>query len=355
MRPRPSDRRVSPTRNHARWRPLALESLELRCLMSATPADAAFDPPLEPPFAHPTLVEVSLEVTDESGNRIDHVDVGDAFRLRVLVQDVRDGAEGVFSLYTDILYDSALVQVDGEIQYNDSYPGLARADTTAPGRVNEGGGFSYSLRPLGPDARELFSIPMRATAEGTALLSADSPECRPFTDVGVYGSDQPVSLNAIAYGALHLKVGSAATPAVSLSQLAAAAPDNCTIREVAIDQLPEDVEPEPRDLEDLLGYTEGDTLQYRLITEVSIASPDLADQAYAAADLTPGSSVVAAGSSETVAMIVTEEPSSWSSDFVPSMADMPIGVALDPVETTSQVIELLDEVFQDLESELQAD
>src|SRR5687768_2051936 len=101
MRPRSSDRPLSRHRNQSRRR-LVVESLELRCLLSATPPEAALAPPLEQPFAQPTQVEVSLEVTDENGNRIDKVEVGETFQLRVFVHDVREGAEGVFSLYTDV-------------------------------------------------------------------------------------------------------------------------------------------------------------------------------------------------------------------------------------------------------------
>jgi hypothetical protein len=183
-----------------------------------------------PREADKTLVRVLVTTTDLNGMPIQQIAVGDSFLLNVHVEDARADGQGVFSTYLDVLYESGLVAIDGTIQHSDVYSAAPRGDTETPGRINEAGSFSPSIRPVGKGSLLLFSIPMRAVAAGTTLLAADPAECQPMSDLGVYGMDSPVALTSVVFGQTTLQIGerSDLLPA-NVDELAEAAPDRCTM------------------------------------------------------------------------------------------------------------------------------
>ena len=249
----------------SRIRRLSLESLESRCLLSVSAGawdweDAAiveqyiavdFDPPAElvAPDIEPvdvseaalaaqaeviaeanglsTVASIHLSATDMNGKPLDHVQVGDTFLLKVGVEDGRMDPRGVFSMYFDLLYDSALMEVVGEIDHSDVYQSMPMGDASRPGILNDAGGFSPSLKPVGGGELPLFSIPMRAIAPGTALIAGDPADCNPMTGVGVYGEDESIDEARIDYGQVTLQIGSSGKPQMSLAELAKLGADGC--------------------------------------------------------------------------------------------------------------------------------
>lgn len=253
--------------NRSNNRCLIVEALESRCLMSATPMDLATDQndivvddiyvsdlvyrtdaPIEALIAETDLPQywggstnetnaaedlspiaaLRVTATDEQGNPVDHVEVGDKFFLNVAVEDVRANPQGVFAMYFDLLYDSALMEVVGEIDHTDTYPSLPMGDMSQPGIINESGGFSNSLKPLGGGALGLYSIPMRAISPGNALIAADPADCGPITDISVYGIDETVAEKNVTYGETTIEIGSGGK-ARTFEDLAKSGTDACSM------------------------------------------------------------------------------------------------------------------------------
>jgi hypothetical protein len=190
----------------------------------------ALAPAVAPREAAGKIVRVHLTTTDLNGMPVQQIAVGDSFLLNASVEDARPEGQGVFVTYLDVLYDSGLVAVNGIIQHSDVYSAAPKGDTATSGRINEAGSFSPSLAPVGKGTIRLFSIPMRALAAGTTLLAADPAECRPFTDIGVYGMDAPVPGTAVVFGQTTLKIGERSDRSTAnVDELAEAAPDRCSM------------------------------------------------------------------------------------------------------------------------------
>jgi VCBS repeat-containing protein len=144
-------------------------------------------------------VQMRLEATTANGSPVSSIEAGSSFVLNVYVEDLRDSAEGVFSAYLDISFDSSLVAVNGSITYGSAFSNGNSGDVSVAGIVNEAGGFSGSLTGSGGSESLLMSIPLRAVSSGTANLVADSADQSPAHDVGVFGSDDAVAASLIHF------------------------------------------------------------------------------------------------------------------------------------------------------------
>ena len=144
--------------------------------------------------------------------------IGDSFQLNVFVKDLRTLTDptqgGVFSAYLDVLFDSALATVSGNLVNGPNFqPSLANAGVVTAGLIDHGGSFTTNLTPSGQAEALLFTVPMTATASGTLTFRgepttdpADPGDAgqSPFYDTGLYGQDPPVkpSLNSNATGTM---------------------------------------------------------------------------------------------------------------------------------------------------------
>jgi hypothetical protein len=130
-------------------------------------------------------------------------------------------------MYLDVLYDSALLEVVGEIDHSNYYASMPMGDLSQPGVINESGAFSGSIRPLGSGVLPLYSIPIRAIAPGTALIAGDEADCKPMTDIGVYGEDIMIPEKLVDFGESTLRIGTGGKSAANRSDLIAQAGDAC--------------------------------------------------------------------------------------------------------------------------------
>jgi hypothetical protein len=177
------------------------------------------------------VAKVSLTATDMNGNRLDRVEVGDTFLLTVHVEDVRNDQNwelGVFAMYMDLLYDPALLEIVGGIQHSNTYSQMPMGDVSLPGLINDSGGFSGSLKPVGGGVLQLYSIPMRAIAPGTAAIAADPADCGLVTGIGVYGRDDVIPEESVEFGALTLQIGSSGKAPMSHSDLLNLGAEGCS-------------------------------------------------------------------------------------------------------------------------------
>ncbi|HEY2411242.1 MAG TPA: tandem-95 repeat protein [Pirellulaceae bacterium] len=152
-------------------------------------------------------VDLTFTITKPDGSAITTLSVGQDFVLHVFAQDVRSGAQGVFAAYLDVNYDSTKATVTGPLTYSSTYSNEQTGTTTTAGLIDEGGAFAGNTSPLGPTKREVFSVPLRASASGTLTFSGDPADGLPDHNVLVYGQDTAVPAAQIHYSSTSVEVG----------------------------------------------------------------------------------------------------------------------------------------------------
>ncbi len=152
-------------------------------------------------------VRFRLAAVTDGGSPLSSLQIGQTFKLQVLTQDMRNDANGVFSAYLDLLYDSNLIELVGTspVAFQSPYTNTPSANTSQTGLINEMGAFANSLSPLGPDERLLAVVSMRAKASGSALFRTDAADDS-SNAVGLYGVDTPVDPARITFESLTVPV-----------------------------------------------------------------------------------------------------------------------------------------------------
>ena len=159
------------------------------------------------PTANETaLMRHQLVATDLNGNPINEIGVGEDFLLSGIVEDIRDNPQGVFSSYADILFDQALVEVTGEIQFGSGFPNAQAGEVQHAGFPTiDNLGAVGNLTPPGGGEQELFHVPMRSKGVGMADLTA-VPESEPTYESTLYGMARPVDFGEIAFESAQLRI-----------------------------------------------------------------------------------------------------------------------------------------------------
>ena len=178
-----------------------------------SPADAlqVFEA-LNAPQGEGETLRIRLTITDTDGIGITETVVGDEFLIQVSVLDLRDGneAQGVFALYTDILFDENLVAPTGTAPtFGSSYGNGSNFDFETPGLIDEIGSFAASTAPLGPSELVVFTVPMVATAAGTVTFSANPADTLPAREILFFGDQDPVPEADIDFPTAQLIVATA--------------------------------------------------------------------------------------------------------------------------------------------------
>ncbi len=157
-------------------------------------------------------VSLTLTVTKPDGSALTSLAVGQDFVLHIFAKDLRTGtdAKGVFAVYQDITFDGTKATVTGPIVYTETYSGGQSGTTSTAGLIDEVGAFA-GLTQLGPNVREVLSIPMRASAAGTLTFTGDDADTSPAHDVLIYGQDGGIPNAEVSYGSVSVAVGSTFT------------------------------------------------------------------------------------------------------------------------------------------------
>jgi VCBS repeat-containing protein len=150
-------------------------------------------PPSDP------VVAFRLQVLNDEGQPVDRVTVGDEFELRVVMEDVRERPQGVFSAYLDVEYNASLVSTVGDVAFGDTY-NKGREATHAVGLIDEVGAFTGQLRPVGGGEFFLFSQRFTATSAGQVLFASNPADFLPAHVVLVYGLNDEVDPGDIDFG-----------------------------------------------------------------------------------------------------------------------------------------------------------
>ncbi len=151
------------------------------------------------------LMRYRLAVTDLDGSSIDAIAAGESFLLKVYVEDIRGDAEGVFAAYVDVLYDQALVQLDGSLSYGSDFPNVRLGSIDTVGLIDEAGAVA-GTDPLGSGEYLLWSIQLVAQSGGIADFSANPADDSPLHDSLLNGLDDPLLDDQIAFEGTSIEI-----------------------------------------------------------------------------------------------------------------------------------------------------
>ena len=147
---------------------------------------------------------------DPNSAELTEVNVGDVFFLQVSVADLRNPARGVFTFFEDVLFEQNLAEATAPtggqaITYSANFPNT-RSGSVQPGLIDEVGGVNFDSAGLGPGSFPIYTVRFTAKRSGTIHFSGEAPDTFPAHDILVLGSNTPVPLDEIAYGATQLTV-----------------------------------------------------------------------------------------------------------------------------------------------------
>ena len=160
-----------------------------------------------------TLVDVSLKVTDLSGNVLTKLNPGENFLVEEDVQDVEPDPQGVYYAYSNITFSPALAQITGAVAFSSAYSsaesGNPDAAANSTGTLINVGAAATSITPLGGAVEEMFTIPMQASASaaGTLAFTVGPSSVAAQPPAGVFGDNNSVPASQIAYSGASAVLG----------------------------------------------------------------------------------------------------------------------------------------------------
>jgi hypothetical protein len=154
------------------------------------------------------LARIRFEVTDLADNPISSINVGEDFRLRALVQDLRPPglANGVAAAYLNGDYDETLASTvatagpgaDPAIVFGSFFGFLRTGELSPAGDIVAAGAASLSLSPPGSAEQFLFHVPFQADAPGVVTFTP-SFDSTPGHEVLIYLEDEALAPNEILF------------------------------------------------------------------------------------------------------------------------------------------------------------
>ena len=127
------------------------------------------------------VVQYRLEATDINNRPIQAIGVGETFKIRAYVKDLRpddtvdDGVDrrGVGAAYFDALYPFSLISLQGALSFTGQYTNATSGNISTPGLINEAGALQTGSVPLGSNELLLYEVLATATGVGNARLIGD--------------------------------------------------------------------------------------------------------------------------------------------------------------------------------------
>ena len=169
----------------------------------------------------PALVAYSLEARDDEGNPVTSLAPGDTFDLVLVVQDIRAAdPTGVFSAFTDIVYQDIFVSVAGDVVHSTTYNQTTSAGLDTSGLIDEAGGLD-GLSPLGGDPLDVLTVPMMVSdnlVDGTSVSFGTNPtENQEQHPTLLFGGTDELEPSVLEFGTLTVVVSSGAEVAQAAS------------------------------------------------------------------------------------------------------------------------------------------
>jgi subtilisin family serine protease len=163
----------------------------------------------------PDLVAVTVVVTDTAGIPISAVAVGDTFNVGVYAEDLREPFapdHGVFSFYSDLLFDNTLVMVGsdgtlpGNIAFNDRFTNGRNAQTAA-GVIDEAGAIHDGLAAVGTAPVLIYEVTFTAIAAGVVNFRSDPADDLPLRETSLQSSGEVVPSTRMTFSNDRLAIG----------------------------------------------------------------------------------------------------------------------------------------------------
>jgi hypothetical protein len=164
-------------------------------------------------------IVLRLEARNAQGDLQSTFEPGDEVRIRAFVRDETaadpDAVDGVFQFFSDLLYNTALVDVISRpITFGPEYQNQQSGDLTVDGLVDEVGA-SAGLTPTGPGDVFLWEIAFTAQAEGLARFTTDPADNLPLHDSALFDPPEAVPFSEIRYGSVDVLIGEG--PSISIA------------------------------------------------------------------------------------------------------------------------------------------
>ncbi len=161
------------------------------------------------------LAGVRLEIANLTGNVITSVSNGEEFLLRFYAQDLRGtfSRKGVFSAFTDVTFNSALVQpvTSTPIQYGSAFS-TSPDGTFSTGLIDELGAISNNLAATNLGEVLVATVRMRAIGTGTVSFASDRADIA-GNEVLLFEEDDAIDPALIRFGRADLAIGTRFTVA----------------------------------------------------------------------------------------------------------------------------------------------
>lgn len=177
------------------------------------PPPSADVPPEPAPLAPPAEIvidtAVRVKITNQAGELVDTIRVGDRFRVSLFVDDLRDVPQGVFYALLDVAYNKDLVRLIG--------PGEQTAIMQLQQRVRDQGllddvgglfGVNFTYRR----STQIFTAEFEAIAEGSQAFLITPGNALLGEFLLKFGRNTPVPQNEIRFESGNLTIVGGATP-----------------------------------------------------------------------------------------------------------------------------------------------
>ena len=192
--------------------------------MESSPQDISIAPPslasqsLSPQAGEKVRIRLETQ-NSQTFEPITNIVPGGEFLLRAYVDDLRADPQGVYSAYVDVTYASNLVSsqasigdgVANESPYTISQQGNAQT----AGLINEAGGVSMSIEPLGGGEKLLFTVLLRANSAGEVNFTLD-PADTSGNEILLYEDDFEIPVEEVEFVNTTLTIGTV-QPTLSIS------------------------------------------------------------------------------------------------------------------------------------------
>jgi len=157
-------------------------------------------------------VSLDVVIKDANGNPTSQIDPGDDFLVEVSARDNRENAQGVFAVYTDVKFDTSLIDVLSV----ETAPGISNPGTIkeADGLVDDVSQLFFSVSASGPVSPLLFTLRGRATGEGTLAIQTAQAAIGGHQQVALFGLDDDLR-EQTEYGSATVQIGA---PKLTLQQ-----------------------------------------------------------------------------------------------------------------------------------------
>ena len=154
------------------------------------------------------VAEVRLVARDSEGNEITTLSVGQEFVLELVGADLRSGffRDGVFAIYSDILFDSSIVRPTNNTIERVGNFNLSPKGTFTDGLIDELGAASTLTVASNEEESVIARVTMEAIAAGTVNIISDEAD-ESDSEVLLYGEDDQIPAESVSFTSLTLSVG----------------------------------------------------------------------------------------------------------------------------------------------------